>query len=125
MWFRLGISGCELNQLFRKSPKLRVHRFLFRIPIDAENTGEDTDHISVQNRTGLVERDAAYCAGGVATNAGEIKHVFEGGWELTTVPCQDQARSFLHVAHARVIPKAFPQLMDFLRAGFGKGMNRR
>src|SRR5690242_15551441 len=111
MWFRLGISGCQLNQSFRQSPKLRVHRFFFWITIETENAGKDADHISVQNRTGLVEGDAADGAGGVTPDARQFQDIFEYTGEVTAVALDDLARRPLHIAHACVIPKAFPQFM--------------
>src|SRR5689334_14476851 len=134
------------HELLGERPQLRVRLFFSRVFFYSEYTSQDSDDIAIQNRCGLVKRDAANGAGGVTANAGEGEHIFEFLRKSGTRKSEERAprvpiilglvelgppvqknflRGLLHVAYTRVIAESFPELVNFFGAGFSQRFNAR
>lgn len=121
------------NQVFGQPPKASVGFLLARVLRDAEDARQHANDIAVENWRGLIERDTADRAGGVAADAGQGENVVKGFGKLEgralRVPDftlgvvelrppiigNDLPGGFLHVADARVITEPFPEFVN-LRA---------
>ncbi len=104
-------------------PNLGIRLLFTRISFDAVNTGQNADHVAVENRRGLIEGDAANRASSVAADPGEGENRVEGLWEFTIVFCDDLLSGFLHVADACVVTEAFPEFMNLVGMSFGQGFD--
>ena len=112
------------NQFFGRVPQESIRFPLPRIFFDAENARQHANDIAVKYRRGLVERDAANGAGGVAADAGQSQDRVKCFGKPAAVPFKNEYRRLLHVPNARVIAQPFPKFVDFCRACLRQRLNR-
>jgi hypothetical protein len=108
-----GLRGLE-DQLLRELPELQVSGFFTGVATNTKQPREHPYHIAIQNGFGLVESDAAYRSGGVPSDARQAQDFLKLFRKPPAVLFQDDARGLLHIPNARVIPKPFPELVNFL-----------
>ncbi len=104
-------------------PELGVGFLFTRIGGDAEEAREDADDIAIKNGRGLIERDAANGAGGVAADAGQREDLVEVGGELAAMLRDELLRGALQVADAGVVAEAFPEFVQLGERGLGGGLD--
>ena len=118
-----GRSPHRHHQFFRNTPKPGVGFLFARVAFDAEEARQDANDVAVQNRRGLIECDAADCAGGVAADAGQREHGIKFARKFAIMFFHYELRGSLNVADASVVAEAFPEFMNFLRTGFSERLD--
>jgi hypothetical protein len=111
---RAGARGAGLGGAFHEGlgdfPKPGIEWLGAGIAGEGEDPGQDAHHISVKDRSGLIEGDAADGAGGVTSNARKLENLGVILWEYSLEPILDEARGGLEVPDAAVIAQAGPEL---------------
>jgi len=115
----------RINEAFRNAPKFGVGFPFARVAFDAEDARQDTNDIAVENRRRLIKRDAANCAGGIRTDAGECQHSVEFAREFAVVFAHNDLGRALHVADPGVVAESLPQFVDLIGTGFGERLDIR
>ena len=115
----------RFHQFFCNPPKFGVGFFFAWVAFNAEDARQDANDVAVENRRRLIERDAADCASGVTSNAGQCEHGIEFAGEFAVVLVHNELGCALHIADTSVIAETFPELMDSFGAGFGESPNVR
>ena len=111
-----------LDELAGERPELRIRRAFARVLSDAEEAGQHSDDVAVENRARLVESDAANRPGGVPANAGKGEDVLESLWERSVVLAHDRFGRPLKIARPLVVAETFPEFQDVVGIG---GSQRR
>src|SRR5258708_3170001 len=85
------------HQLLGQLPELRVSRFFTRVMFDGEDARKDADYVSIQNRLGLVESDAANRASGVTADTGQCEDFRKAFWKPTGVAHRKELRGLMQI----------------------------
>lgn len=100
------------NQRVRKIPKGLIYFPVGGIAFDPKNAGEDADNIPVQDRHGLIEGNAGDGTRCVPADTRQGENIVVVTREFSPVLLLNDFGCLLHVAHAGVIAKPFPELVD-------------
>jgi hypothetical protein len=95
------------------------------IGVESQPSREDPDHISVEDRIGLVEGDAANGSGGVTADAWQSADGLKVSGEPAPMLAQQLLGGLLKVASSRIISEAFPEFENPLRFGLSQGPHVR
>ena len=113
------------DELFSEFPESVPGGLLSGILLDSKQATEDANDIAIENRRGLIERDAANRSGGVAADAGQFENVVECSRKSSPMLADEKLRGLLQIAGACVIAQAFPKFQDAFRGCAGQRPNRR
>lgn len=113
------------NEFVGEVPKAGVGLLFARVGDDAEKACGHADDVSVENRPGLVEGDAANRAGGVAANARQGENIVEVSGEISAVFRDNNLGGALQIADTGVVAETFPEFVEFGGRRAGGGLNRR
>ena|SRR5579862_665897 len=104
-----------MYKAIRQAPKPCINFFIAGIALDSAEASENPDYVPIENRAGLVEGNAANCAGGVGSYSGQLEDILKGGGKLPAMFREDDSRRLLHVPNPRVVTEPLPQLMNLVR----------
>ena len=97
-----------------------------RIRTDAEETGDDTDHIAVHSRDGDIISDGSNSACGIRTDAADFSQFIGIAGQDTAVFRHNLPGSFQEIPGTGIVSKAFPGLQHILfRCGRQRGKGRK
>ena len=104
-------------------PQPTLHRCPPRILLDAEDAGENSAHISVQDSLVLSKGQAENSPRGVRADAGEGEKGLLIIRDFAPVALQDLPGSPMEVARPRVVPQPLPHFEHVVQRGLGQGLH--
>ena len=97
------------HQVGSDRPQAISDRLGLRRLFDAKQARQHPGDVAVHDRFGLVERDTADCAAGVATHSRQRQHAGQVTGEAAAKLIADPLGRLLQVARPRVVAEAFPK----------------
>src|SRR5437016_1312223 len=99
----------QRNQIACQGPKLCVGGLIAWVSMNAEETGQNPDHVAIEDRDRLVEGDTRNRSSGIATNPGQRQNLVELLGKFSSMFSGDQLGGSLKVPSPSVIAKTFPK----------------